>query len=198
MWIRVIPILFLLSACASQPPLVVPPGRQALLQDVASWSAEGRIALQQEDQTSQWGFSWRYDSEGDDLSLRDILGRTVMTMQQRGGHASLKTLEGQEITGQRLGDLLQGVSGMALPVDSLRYWLRGLPEPGGATVSSVDAAGRLLSLEQAGWSIVYPEYALVDGLDLPSRMVITGPSQVRIKIMIKQWSFAPEIPRGLR
>jgi outer membrane biogenesis lipoprotein LolB len=48
--------------------------------------------------------------------------------------------------------------GVRLPVNGLRYWVRGLPEPG-STPGQTDADGRLTRLEQNGWVIEYPAYA---------------------------------------
>ena len=51
--------------------------------------------------------------------------------------------------------LTQQDSGFDPPLDSLRYWVLGVPEPGHPAQESLDALQRLASLEQDGWQIQY-------------------------------------------
>ncbi len=77
---------------------------------------------------------------------------------------------------------------MRLPVNGLRYWVRGLPEPGSTPVLQTDASGRLTRLEQNGWIIEYPAYAPTSilNLDLPERIVARRPD-LSVKLVIEQW-----------
>ena len=71
----------------------------------------------------------------------------------------------------------------------LRYWIRGLPEPGASPTLQTDAEGRLTRLEQNGWIIEYPAYAYAAplSLELPERMIARR-QDLSVKLIIEDWS----------
>ncbi len=53
---------------------------------------------------------------------------------------------------------LQERLGFELPLDNLRYWLLGIPDPGTTLRSDAQRSGSRTQLTQAGWSIDYDRY----------------------------------------
>lgn len=79
--------------------------------------------------------------------------------------------------------------GFALPVESLRYWILGVPDPN-FTVDERLArdAPRLDSLAQRGWTVTFENYALVVGVDyeLPQR-IEAHREALRVRLVIVGW-----------
>jgi outer membrane lipoprotein LolB len=72
--------------------------------------------------------------------------------------------------------------GFPLPIDSLRFWLLGVPEPG------YPWTGEGGSFQQGGWDIAVSEYTAVSGAPaaLPMRLVLTRAS-TRIRVLVDRW-----------
>lgn len=83
-------------------------------------------------------------------------------------------------------ELLQQKTGVRLPVANLYYWVRGIPAPGSVGAAKHDAAGQLLLLKQAGFTIEYPEYVAVGNAVLPKIIRLSGHG-IFVKLVIKRW-----------
>ena len=74
------------------------------------------------------------------------------------------------IAGAALGGYTLARRALA-PVDRMAYWVLGLPGPGGEQLLEVDAAGRLLQLQQGGWQVDYIDYRVLDdGRAMPRKI----------------------------
>jgi len=79
--------------------------------------------------------------------------------------------------------------GFSLPVDSLRYWLLGVPDPAYDSLERIaDGYPRLDSLQQQGWTVVFPAYAKVSGVnyELPQRIEATREG-LRLRLLVESW-----------
>ena len=110
-----------------------------------------------------------------------------MVVQGDAEKVSIQTQDGQNWTASDADALLEQSLGVRLPVNGLRYWVRGLPEPGAAPVLETDAEGRLTRLEQNGWIIDYSAYTPTGHIELPARMVARR-SELSVKLVIEQWN----------
>ena len=80
--------------------------------------------------------------------------------------------------------------GFVLPVESLRYWMLGVPDPRDTVEEQVASdAARLESLRQKGWTVIFKNYARVSGADyeLPQRIEASRES-LRVRLVIEGWS----------
>ena len=73
------------------------------------------------------------------------------------------------------------------PIDSLRYWVLGVPEPGHPAQESLDSQQRLATLEQDGWQILYTDYMSVSGEWLPAKLTLQRLG-VRLRLVVDGWS----------
>ena len=85
---------------------------------------------------------------------------------------------------------LQEQLGWSLPLQYLPWWLRGLPAPQLRPDELDISAGRLRSLRQAGWTVEYPDYQVINTHTLP-RTILFRREQVEGKILLKQWTLGP-------
>jgi outer membrane lipoprotein LolB len=182
-------VLGLLSACRSLAPSALPvdelpanwPERRAALQGWQRYAIEGRVAVQAGDEGFTAALRWAQADERSTLELQGPLGSGAVRFEHSPQQAPLETAAARQALESQLG--------FTLPVESLRYWLLGVPDPAlGAEESVLEVGGRLGALLQGGWRIDYPRYAAVAGsrLELPETVEIRRES-VRLRVRIARW-----------
>lgn len=191
-WTGILLILTLLSSCAT-PPTVSPEAgtawaaRQSRLMRFNTWRADGRIGVISGQDGWHANFLWAQQDSGYRIDLIGPLGQGRVVVESDGWEVRVQTQDGQNWSAPDADDLLERTLGVRLPVNGLRYWARGLPEPGSTPVLQMDASGRLTRLEQNGWVIEYPAYAsTLFNLDLPARITARR-EDLSVKLVIEQW-----------
>ena len=76
--------------------------------------------------------------------------------------------------------------GFELPLDNLRFWLLGIPNPAAPFDLTRNAQDRVQHLAQAGWSIDYDQYRPAGGDVLPARVVLSR-ADARVRIVVDRW-----------
>ena len=184
--------LALLAGCAT-PPISSPAAqnawaaRQPMLAKLSHWRTVGRIGVINEQDGWHANFQWDQQGPTYRIDLIGPLGQGRVVVQGDAERVSIQTQDGQNWTAADADTLLEQSLGVRLPVNGLRYWVRGLPEPGATPVLEIDAEGRLIRLEQNGWIIDYPAYTPTTALDLPARIVARR-SDLSVKLVIEQWN----------
>lgn len=164
----------LLSACASINPST---GKNY-------WRMQGKIGVWYDDQRESGTLDWNqcgphYFS----IALRGPAGIGGVDIDYGADGATLR--QGGEEQHAPDAETLAARSGWPIPVDSLRYWLRGRANPNSPQQSQLSPEGKLETLQQSGWQISYSDYAQDSGL--PTRLEARRDAQ-RIKIIVREWS----------
>ncbi len=186
-------VLVWVAGCATPPSPVSPAAqsawaaRQPALMKLTHWRAAGRIGVVNE--RNGWHASFQWDQQDADyrIDLIGPLGQGRVIIQGDMEAVHIQTQDGKDWTAPDSDTLLEQSLGVRLPVNGLRYWVRGLPEPDSQPVLQFDAGGRLIRLEQSGWIIEYPIYTPVAALDLPARIVAQR-QDLSVKLIIEQWT----------
>jgi len=154
--------------------------RRAALQSWGRFESYGRIAIARDGEGFSGSWRWAQRAQRSTLELEGPLGVGGMRLDFNaggGGDESARVILEQQL-------------GVVLPVDSLRYWMLGVPDPreGGEECLTLDAA-RLDSLQQNGWTVTFKDYARVTGADyeLPQRIEVNRES-LRVRLVIEGWS----------
>lgn len=187
-------LALLVGACAVAPPApdrdpdVMWSERQRHLQAMDSWAFSGRAAVSGDELPSRTlRVHWSQDHEAFDLAFMTLLGQRVAEMRGGPGEAELRLPGEPPMTAADPSRLLLTVLGWTAPVESLRYWVLGLPDPRSASEPGpLDAWGRLTALSQLGWLVEFDRYVEADTLALPRRLTVTHP-ELRIRLIIDQW-----------
>ncbi len=180
--------LGLLAGCATlpSPPL---PARDALRDFVL----ESRFALRatppgQATQSSGGRLTWSHRAHHDRILLANPLGYGVAEINSTPDGARLRTADGEEQSSPDPESLIEAVTGLRLPVARLPAWLLG--RSGGDARILPDALGRPGQLHEAGWRI---DYAYDDDRPdaLPTRLTISRPGEIELKLRIETWREYP-------
>jgi outer membrane lipoprotein LolB len=177
-----------LASCATQPEhsTDVPRGEQhRSLIAIERWSFSGRVAVKTETGADTARLSWRQQADDLEMTLSGPVGLKRTTLVREDNVISLLH-DGRREALSPDDDPLRREFGWSLPLDYLPWWLRGLPAPAPSPSRSQLEAGRLTLLEQAGWTLEYPEYQWVDGHQLP-RTIRFQREGVEGKILLKNW-----------
>jgi outer membrane lipoprotein LolB len=153
------------------------------------WLMQGRVAIRYGDEGGQGLLHWRQDDESYDLRFYDALNRLQLHIE---GDAQGVLLHSRNQETRQAADaetLMQQYLGWSVPVNALRYWVRGLPEPELPVDESQLTNNRLLQLSQGDWRIQYQRYEEIDGIWLPDLLKIEAPT-LRIKLVVEKWSLS--------
>lgn len=140
------------------------------------------------------GWDWQRRVDGQWLDFTGPTGKLLFRLHDDVQGARAQNADGKQYAAGDVEALLLELTGWRLPVAGLQYWARGLPIPGMPYDARFDARARLLQLTQAGWSLVYREYASVGALELPRKFELETLARderaIRVKVVIREWRLA--------
>lgn len=189
----------LLAACAAGP--VAPGGdsdtlwqaHRAEAAAVQAWNLSGRIAILTGEEGWHASIAWRQQGEAYRLRLTAPLGQGTVMLDGAGERVTLRTSEGESVSDADAEALLYRQLGWRVPVAALRYWVRGIPAPGGAEAVVLNDAGRLERLNQRNWQVRLYDYAVVDGVALPGKVFVEN-HKARVRLVIDRWELTGVAP----
>ncbi len=198
-----IAVAALLSACVAQPVReALPPAqsaaaeaqqvaREAALRREPAWSLQGRIAVSNGRNGGSGRIEWVQQGDQFDVSLSAPVTRQSWRLVGSPGLARLEGLDGGPREGPDAAILLREATGWEIPVSALADWVRGGRAPGaGAAGVSYGQDGRLLRMEQGGWTINYhwPQPGAQSGASapLPARLDARR-GEASVRLIVDQW-----------
>ena len=190
-------LALLLAGCAAPPKRPLPTDvdtawrvHQSLLADLSRWRPTASLAVRAGREGGQAYMDWRQRDQAYDIRLSGPVGSGAVRLSGEGGGATLRLANGERLSDPDPARLLYTQLGWWIPVDSLRYWAVGLPDPAMPAVWSLDDYGRLATLRQNGWEVRFETYAPVGTLDLPERMTLTG-HDAKVRLLARRWTLEP-------
>lgn len=130
---------------------------------------------------------WTQDGKQTRMSLDGPLGAGGVQVTSDGSAVSIVTSRGDRLDNDAARAELARRLGFDPPLDRLRYWVLGVPEPGHPAQESLDPQQRLATLQQDGWRIQYTDYMAVRGEWLPSKLTLQREG-VRLRLVVDGWN----------
>jgi outer membrane lipoprotein LolB len=177
----------LLAACVTSRRAAAPPAsgweqRVVALQGLESWQLDGRAAVAVGTQGWQATLNWQQHGESTEVHLSGPFGVGALLLKRGPDGLSLNGAPPSDAVLAQLQDRL----GFELPLEHLRFWLLGVPDPGMAFELKRNERDRAAQLTQGDWSIDYDRYMPVNGDVLPAHVVLTREG-VRVRIAVDRW-----------
>jgi len=141
------------------------------------WQMRGRVGIRTADDATSFSVRWRQQDQDFDIHLNGALGVSVAHIYGDDRSIVIDVPKQGRFEASNATQLLKDHTGLELPIESLRYWVRGIPEPGIAYERGDS------TLEQSGWHI---EYLAFEGDD-PVKMRLERP-EVRIILVVNSWA----------
>lgn len=189
--------LFFLNACVTVTEHKLPPDSEiaqqaawelhrVTLENIHSWNLKGRVAGKSNDEGFRTGVRWQQNQQMFNIDLHGPLGRKVAVITGDDKKVELNTSKGEHYSAADSEALMQELFGYSLPINGLRFWMRGIPDPEQRYASlELDEMGRLKQLHQAGWIIEFNRYHESDPA-LPAFIKLSN-STLNANIKIDKW-----------
>ena len=162
---------------------------QQAVRSLNQFQTRGAFAYLSDEQKVYARFFWQ--QTGQDryrLLLTNPLGSTELSLPAQPGSVQLIDNKGQTYTATDAEEMIGRLTGMPIPLNSLRQWIIGLP--GDATDYSLDDRYRLreLNYTQNGktWHVTYGGYSSDTQPALPANVELNNGAQ-RIKLNMDNW-----------
>ena len=196
--IRLLPLAALaLTACTLNAPKG--PGKspdspqwrqhQQEVRALNQYQTRGAFAYISDQQKVYARFFWQ--QTGQDryrLLLTNPLGSTELELNAQPGNVELVDNKGKHYTADDAEEMIGKLTGMPIPLNSLRQWILGLP--GDASDYKLDDQYRLsevnYSKDGKNWKVVYSAYDSKIKPAMPANMELSDGDQ-RIKLKMDNW-----------
>ncbi len=182
-------VLALLAGCQTLPsgPGQGPDAAEsAAIAALDAWHATGRVAVRAGNEGFSASFDWQEAGGHGELGVRGPFGAGALRISRTDQRIVIEsgTAPPVEVLApfEALEPELEARLGFPLPLDPLRYWVRGVPAPG------VPADGAGAGFRQGGWQVAVTEFVPVAGAPgpLPARLVLTRDA-TRIRVVVDRW-----------
>ena len=177
-------LALLLAGCAALPTATSRSPRAVA--ELDNWAFNGRVSLTQGETGWHAGLTWRERGGEFDLNVSGPLGQGAFELSGDAAGVMLVDADGRRFTARDPDALLRHVTGWALPVSGMHYWVRGLAVPGVEARVDRDDSGLVSRLDQSGWEIHYDRYQVVAELSLPGRLRMQR-EDIGVRLVIDEW-----------
>lgn len=164
--------------------------RSAKLTQFNHWQLSGKLAVRQPSDSGTAIINyWKQDGEAYDLALSSsFLGMGSTNLKGVPGFIELTLSNGETYRSGDPDALMKAATGWQLPLESLTWWIRGLPAPGGDFRLLFDDRGELAMIRQAGWEIRYDRWHELQGdiPALPARITALKEDK-RVRVVVSNW-----------
>jgi outer membrane lipoprotein LolB len=185
--------LLLLSACATQQGLDLPDisrweSRQAILGELDKWQFSGRIAVKTSDDGFNGKLRWIQDGDAFSATVSGPLGIGTVRIEGDADGVDITDKDGTATVLQDVEMELYYRYGWTIPVESLRYWVLGIPDPRVPAETEFDDLDRVSRIEQRGWKVKVGAYREAGGQQMPARLVASS-RETSVRLVIDKWVF---------
>ncbi len=183
-----IPVLLSFTACIS-PPSYNTDRQYSSADEIERWQAQGKLGIRLPNESKAVNFLWQQDGSNFKIQLHGTLGLGNISLEQKKDQATLLSADGKR-TAPSAETLIEQALGTAIPVESLKHWMKGVATPSDAYKAQPEfnEDGSLKSLRQENWLVEYRTYHPADPIALP-RKVIVSHLDTRITLVIKDWQY---------
>ena len=181
--LKIIALALLLSGCSLFPvEPTVPYSKTASLPlyKLNYWALDGRLSISNSNDSWNANMDWHHTTEKEQIKLSGPLGQGATVIELKQGVVTIDRGDGKVQTSNQPEQFINQQLGMFVPVNSLRYWIIGLPEPNSNFVETTTG------FKQAGWLIDYKQMQNVKMNTLPYKLNVSN-EQVKLKLIIDEW-----------
>jgi len=166
--------------------------RISALQQLEKWTIKGKIAFLTKGERQSFSLHWQLDepNQRQQLNLTAFLGINALTLRSQSG-LHVVSVDGNEYETQNLDKLITSLTQLTIPVDAMKYWLKGLTYSDNDVISydqTTHLPSKLTSrYNNQTWQIEYGNYQRVTPYLLAKKITIKQ-NDLKIKIQLSRWT----------
>lgn len=149
--------VFALQGCVTAPSPA--PSPVPSLEMLQSFSLQGRVSVQYDEQSLSGQMSWTANAQGDEVLLSSPLGQGLASIRKNELGVVLMRPGEPVLAAENVEALTQKALGFRLPLSGLRFWIQARPDPSSKSEMRVNSAGSVEQIAQDGWKIDYLQYS---------------------------------------
>ncbi len=164
--------------------------RQAEFARMSSWRLQGKVGVQFQEQSASFNISWlQTGNDQYEMNIKNPLTGSIVAYLKGERSEVVMQANGKTYKDSNAERLLQAQLGVSLPLDGMKYWVRGIPAPDSPVQQvKLDAQGRPELLQQSGWQVEYSGWKGTDWKALPEKINLSRtPDNTKVKVIAKDW-----------
>jgi outer membrane lipoprotein LolB len=186
-------LALLLTACATSRTINLPDfpdweTRKRALGEMDQWEFAGRIGVSAGSEGFNGKLWWRQDGSVFRARISGPFGVGTVFINGNGQELTVTDNDG---VATRLEDAeadLRERYGWTIPVESLRHWALGIPDPSTPAEMTFEDPGQLVQIGQGGWLVDIDQYRAAAGQLMPRRLKAAS-GDVKVVLVIDDWTF---------
>ena len=183
----------LVSGCASRQTLQLPEieswdSRTEVLSNLSNWEFSGRIAVNAGEKGFNGKMRWIQKDDAFEATVSGPLGIGTVRIESDGQSVVHTDKDGVRTELEHAEAELYERYGWTIPVSSLGYWVRGIPDPSMPAKTELNSDDQLAELEQRDWTVAITRYQIGGGQPMPGLLKAYN-SDTRVTIVIDKWKF---------
>ena len=185
--------MFVLSGCVTPPQSTInlnSSTHQLSLKQQNHWLIKGKLGFKSPDKKQSANVRWQQKKQSYQLNMTSIIGTSLLSMKGDENGVILisdnKTYQDSDPS-----HLIWRVTGWQIPVEKLRFWIKGQHQKNDQVLTSEQ--GWVNQLKPIcnncqNWSINYDNYKLVDKIWLPHKVLLHNSlNNSQLLIRINKW-----------
>jgi outer membrane lipoprotein LolB len=182
-----------LTNCASRPqPTVIinTSSHQLSLEKQKNWLIKGKLGFKSPEKKQSVNFRWQQTPQRYQLNMTSIIGTSLLSMKGDEEGASLST-DNETYQDADPSHLIWRVTGWQIPVEKLRFWIKGQYKKNDQVLISEQGWVSQLNpicYNCENWVINYDNYKLVNKIWLPHKVVLNNSlNNSQLLIRVNKW-----------
>ncbi len=181
------------AGCAAPGSALLPDidsweARTAVLGELDVWEFSGRIAVKSETEGFNGKLRWMQNNDEFSATVSGPLSIGKVRIEGDGASVVMTDKDGMRTELEDAELELRYRYGWTIPVESLRFWALGIPDPAVPAKTELNDSGQLASLSQDGWSVSISRYADGGGQAMP-KFLTAHNADTRVRLVIDHWIF---------
>lgn len=174
------------SKLTSLKPESLSPNSHVALSEIDYWKLNARIAITTPDESITASLNWLNKTPLFDFHLTGAFGVTYAHLIQGKKRATLEIPDTEMLTHDSAQELLQRALGWEFPIESLAFWVKGLPSgnPNEEIIYNTD--GTISKIYSKAWRIEFNKYKKYQGYTMPKRIRAIHPN-LTLKLSTREW-----------
>jgi len=161
--------------------------REQQLAAITSWRLGGRFSLVTDGEAWSGKLNWIQQSNHEYLiQFSAPSGQGAMQLLGNDELAELRLANGDSFQATDADALMRQETDWELPINSLWYWVRGLPDPKLPQKIELDSENLIVKLEQESWIVNYNKYQQVESYSLPRKITVENET-LKLRLIITKW-----------